>query len=479
MPSYLPDTVVLQLHRDDGEAEFADCMDANSLTFVALGDAGRPALCGIDATAQLHHEGAQRALVSAAGIVSSIRRRRLRIPFGMSELSQLLLRAYNTEKGNRNNSLTGSTGTALLAHAFSDAVWAEESFHCLSTTRRVGNILVSTGIGSATRDLAVDKWRPDQDIMELRDELMIARTVYDYRHCGYESNRLISDMEDEGMKRVNAIESNREEARERQPSVFCERAKHEAEKMTKELGRRGGATLDELERALEAKKRESSALQTGRENRNWEYEHTVEKIRTRKQTEEGASERLRQAMRQPEQELSLRQSAIETREQQLEMVQLDRARGREAVMRERHSIEALRRTFREERCRQRRQWIHQIKEMNAKFPEQVRPLAEERKKKREQAKAKEDVAERALAADIKMIEEYLPKLISLEDIPVNPEETGIIRRQFDEVFKQEEQTYLASAEEEQARKERLGRGLEVYRQRMLDDHVAKKKWKTV
>ncbi|PWU98838.1 hypothetical protein C3747_226g26 [Trypanosoma cruzi] len=189
MPFYLPDTVVLQLYRDVGEAEFADYMDANSLTFVALGDAERPALCGIDATAQLHHEGAQQALVSAAGIVSSIRRRRLRVPFGMSEPSQLLRRAYNAEKGNRNNSLTGSTETALLAHAFSDAVWAEESFHCLSTTRRVGNILVSTGIGSTTRDLAVDKWRPDQDIMELRDELMIVRAVYDHRHCGHESNR--------------------------------------------------------------------------------------------------------------------------------------------------------------------------------------------------------------------------------------------------------------------------------------------------
>ncbi|ESS55368.1 hypothetical protein TCDM_13165 [Trypanosoma cruzi Dm28c] len=249
--------------------------------------------------------------------------------------------------------------------------------------------------------------------------------------------------------------------------------------MTKELERRGGTTFDEIERTLEAKKRESSALQTGRESRNWEYEHTVEKIRTRKEDEESASERLRQAMQQLEQGLSLRQSAIETREQQLEMVQLDGARGREAIMRERHSIEAVRRTVREERRRRRRQWIHRIKEMNAKFPEEVRPLAEERKKEREQATAKEDAAERALAADIKTIEEYLPRLISLEDIPVNPEETDIIRRQFDEVFKQEEQTYLASAEEEQARKERLGRGLEVYRQRMLDDHVAKKKWKTV
>ncbi|RNC55150.1 subtilisin-like serine peptidase [Trypanosoma cruzi] len=272
--------------------------------------------------------------------------------------------------------------------------------------------------------------------MELRDELMVARTVYDHRHCGYESNRPISDMEEEGMKRVNAIESNREEARERQLSVFCERSKHEVEKMAKELERRGGATLNEIKRALEAKKRESIALQADRESRNWEYEHKLEKIRTRKQDEESASEKLRQAMQQLEQGLSLRQSTIWTREQQLEMFQLDRAKGREAIMRERHSIEAVRKTVREERCRQRRQWIHQIKEMNTKFLEQLRLLAEERKKKREQAKAKEDAAERALAADTKTIEEYLPKLISLEEIPVNPEETGIIRRQFDEVFAQ-------------------------------------------
>ncbi|PWV13185.1 hypothetical protein C3747_45g94 [Trypanosoma cruzi] len=59
-------------------------------------------------------------------------------------------------------------------------------------------------------------------------------------------------MEEEGMKRVNAIESNREEARERQLSVFCERARHEAE-MAKELEQGGGATLDEIGRTLEAK----------------------------------------------------------------------------------------------------------------------------------------------------------------------------------------------------------------------------------
>ncbi|KAF8280972.1 hypothetical protein TcYC6_0028590 [Trypanosoma cruzi] len=75
---------------------------------------------------------------------------------------------------------------------------------------------------------------------------MIARTVYDYRNFSYESNRSISGIKEEEMKRVNAIESNREEAPEWQLSVFCERAKHEAEKMAEELEQRGGATLDEI-----------------------------------------------------------------------------------------------------------------------------------------------------------------------------------------------------------------------------------------
>ncbi|KAF8289526.1 hypothetical protein TcBrA4_0136320 [Trypanosoma cruzi] len=72
-----------------------------------------------------------------------------------------------------------------------------------------------------------------------------------------------------------------------------------------------------IERTLEAKG-ESSALQATAKAA-FGCTATVEKIRRRKQTEESASERLRRRCQQPEQELSLRQSAIETREQQLEM----------------------------------------------------------------------------------------------------------------------------------------------------------------
>ncbi|RNE96991.1 putative kinesin [Trypanosoma rangeli] len=473
LPPYLPDTVVLQLYRYEDEAAFTDHMDANSLTFIALGDAERPVLCGIDASAQQQYEKAQRTLVSATGIVSSIRCSRLRIPFGKSKLSQLLRRAYNAEKGNPYNDFNGSTDTAFLVHAFSDAMWAEESFHCLSITRRICSILGSTGLGSATRDLAVDKWRLDQDIMELRDELMIARTVYDYRPCIYESNKPIANIKEEEMRRISAIQNKREEARERQLALVRERAMCKAENMIRELEQTSGVTLGELEKTLEAKKRENSVLQADREKRVRDYEQTLEKIRKKKHDEESASERLKDEMRQLEQELNMRQSAIEMKKKQLELVQLDRAKGREAVMRERQSIQALRKTVLEERRRQRKQWIDQIKEMNAKVLEQVRLLSEERRKNCEPSTAKEDAAERALMADIKTIEDYLPKLISLEDIPVNPEETDIICRQFDEVFSQEKQAYLAKIEEEKARKEKLERGLEVYRERMLDNYMAK------
>ncbi|KEG10461.1 putative kinesin [Trypanosoma grayi] len=474
LPPYLPDTIVLQLYRYDDEEAFNDYMDANSMTFISLGDAERPVLCGIDGPMQQLYEKTQRTLVSATGIVSSIRCSRLRIPFGKSKLSQLLRRAYNSEKGNPNNSLNESTNTAFIVHAFSDAVWAEESYHALSMTRRVSSILGSTGIGSMTRDLAVDKWRLDQDVMELRDELIIARTVYDYKPCIYEQPKPITNIREEELKRINAIQSKREEAREKQLSLVRERAKHDADKMIKELEAKTGTTLAELEKTLEAKKKENAALHADREKRIKDYEQTLEKIRKKKQEEESVAEKLKEEMLQLEQELNIRQSAIEGKQKQLEMIRLDKAKGREAILKERQSIQAMRKTVLEERRRQRKQWINQIEEINAKVLEQVRLLAEERKKNGEQATAKEDAAEKSVMADIKTVEEYLPKLISLEDIPVNPEETETIRRQFDEVFEQEKQTYLTKIEEEKSRKEKLERGLEAYRQRLLEAYQAKK-----
>ncbi|ORC89568.1 putative kinesin [Trypanosoma theileri] len=477
LPPYLPDSVVLQLYRYDDENAFTDYMDANSMTFVALGDSERPVLCGIDVNKQQLYEKAQKTLLSAAGILSSIRCNRLRIPFGRSKLSQLLRRAYNAEKGNPNNNINGDTETYFIIHAFTDAEWAEETFHCLAMTKRTTNILSSTGIGSAIKDLSVDKWRLDQDVMELRDELLIARTVYDYKPCIYEQTKAIPNIKEEEMKRINAIQSKREEAREKELNQVRERAKQDADKVIKELEAKTGTTLAELEKTLEKKKRENAVLQADREKRIKDYEQTLEKIRKKKQDEESASERLKEEMQKLEQELNVRQATIDAKQKQLEMIQLDKAKARDVIVKERKSIQAMRKTVLEERRRQRKQWINQIKEINAKVLEQVQMLSEERKKNGEQATSKEEAAEKAVMDDIKTIEEYLPKLISLEDIPVNPEETETIRRQFDEVFSQEKQSYLSKIEEEKGRKEKLERGLEVYRQRLLEAYQSKKQEK--
>lgn len=475
LPPYKGESIMLQLFRYESEEKYNEYDEANSMTFVALGDAERPVLCGLDPAQQEVFEKTHRVLVSAAGIVSSIKCSRLRIPFGKSKMSQLMRRCYNAEKGNPNNSVNGPTNTIMLIHCFTDGDWAEESYHNLSMIRRICNTLGSSGIGSMLRDLPVEKWRLDHDIFELRDELVVARTVYDYKPCIYESTKNITNIKEEEMKRINAIQSKREEAREKQLNAIRDRAKQEAAQTIKEQEIKCGTTLIALEKTLETKKRENSSLQAERDNLTRDYEQALEKIRRKKEEEEAAVARLREEMTQLEEDLVVRQSAIAAKQKQLEMAKLDKAKGREAILRERGNVEAIRKSVLAERRHQREQWIKQIKDINEKVLEQLKSIAEERKQNGEAVSAKEEASEKAVVEDIKTIEDYLPKLISLEDVPVNPEETENIRRQFDEVFAQEKQTYLNKIEEEKARKEKLEKGLEAYRNRVLEVAQAKKK----
>ncbi|KAG5477119.1 hypothetical protein LSCM1_05461 [Leishmania martiniquensis] len=475
LPPYKGETIMLQLHRYESEEDCKNYNDANSMTFVALGDSERPVLCGLDASQQEVYEKTNRVLVSAAGIVSSIKCSRLRIPFGKSKLSQLMRRCYNAEKGNPNNAINGPTSTVMLIHCWTDGVWAEESYHNLSMIRRICNTLGSSGIGSMLRDLTAEKWRLDQDICELRDELVVARAVYDYKPCIYESSKPIANIKEEEMKRVSAIQSKREAAREKQLSLIRDRAKEVATRLIKEQEEKSGISLAALEKTLEAKKRENECLVAERDNLTREYEEALEKVRRKKEEEENAVTHLREEMLQLEEELSVRQEAIHSKEKQLEMAKLDKVKAREAILRERGYVEAMRKSVLTERREQREQWIKQIKDVNEKVLKQLRSIGEERRQHGETVSAKEGASERAVVRDIKTIEEYLPKLISLEDVPVNPEETEGIRRQFDEVFLQEKESYLARIEEEKARKERLEKGLEAYRNRVLEVAHAKKK----
>eukprot|EP00796_Vickermania_ingenoplastis_P002121 gene2121-1297_t len=474
-PPFNGDTLMLQLYRYESEEHFAQYSEANSITFVALGDAERPVLCGVDAAQQVAYEKTQRVLLSAAGIISSIKCSRLRIPFGKSKLSQLLRRCYNGEKGNPYNAVNAPTKSVLLIHCFSNGKWAEESFHALSMIHRVSNMLGSTGIGSMLRDLQVEKWRLDQDIAELRDELLIAKKVYDYKPCIYESTKPIPNIEEEEHARIAAIQAKRNEAMEKQLAIIRQRAKEEATRIIKEQEMKSGTTLADLEKTLEAKKKENAALLKERDERTKEYEQMLEKMRRKKEEEESSAEALKGDIAALEGELAHRQQSLQDKQRQLELSRLDRAKGRDAVAHERESVQAVRKTVLESRRRQREQWVKQIQDINEKVRDQVRSLAEERRRNGDAASSKEDAAEKMILDDIDSAEKFIPKLISLEDVPVNAEEIETIRRQFTEVFSKEKAAYTAKIEEERSRKEKLERGLEAYRHRVLEAAQERKK----
>lgn len=484
MPPYLPDCIVMSVQRYDDEEALANSFEANSMHFVALGDCERPALCGIDTAQLASYEKSHKTLASVAGVISAIRCNRLRVPYGKSKLSLLLKRAYNGEKNNANNAMNAPTRTVLLAHVFNDVAHAEESFHVVSMLRRLSSMLGVSGFGSVTRDLAVDKWRLEQDIFELKDELTIARAVHDYRPCLYDQARPVQNIQEEEQKRIAAIQKKREESREKAQAEIRTKAQEEAKRMIEELERQSATTLSQLESNLEVKRKENVELQAERAKRVKDYEKTLEKIRKKKDEEETLVAKLREEISTLEEELSERQAAIDKKRRHLELANLDQARGREAILKERDVIKAERAKVFTERRQQREQWIQQIRELNEKVLHQVRLLTQERKVQSQSAAGTavaaafpedEDETEESVLEDIKSIDKYLPKLISLDDVPADLDATDSIRKQLDEYFSQEKAAYAEKLQEEKTRKEKLERALEVYRSKMLETQSQKKK----
>ncbi|CCW71031.1 unnamed protein product [Phytomonas sp. Hart1] len=474
LPPYNGDTIMLQLYRYENAEDFDNYEEANSMTFVALGDSERPVLCGVDPQHQAVYEKTHRVLLSAVGIVSGIKCNRLRLPYGKSKVSQLLRRCYNAEKNYPHNTSNAPTQTRMLLHCFADGRWAEETYHCLSMIRRISNSLGSGGFTSMLRDLQVEKWRLDQDVAELRDEILLAKTVYDYKPFICETAKPIPNIKEEELKRISIIQSKRNEVYEQQLAVIRQKSREEADELIREQEKQAGATLEELKKTLEQKKRENLALEEDRNARARDYEQTLERIRKKKEDEERTAVRTREEITQLEEELILRQTAVRDKQRQLEMAKLDKVKGKEAISRERELVQESRSAVQEERRRQREQWIKQILEINQRILDQLRDLHGELRRNGEQISAKEAANKQAIIDDIKATEEYFPHLISLEDTPMNPEEMESIRRQFDAIFEKEKESYVAKIEEEKLRKEKLEKGLGAYRSRVLEAAQLKK-----
>jgi hypothetical protein len=477
MPPYNPDSIVLAVHRYDSEELMDQAVDANSMTFIALGDCERPVLCGIDANQVQAFERNQKVISSCVGILTAIRCNRLRIPFGKSRLSLLLKRAYNAEKNNSNNQLNQPTYTVLLLSAFTDDFHAEETFHVLTMAKKASSSMGSIGVGAITRDLSVEKWRLEQDIMELKDELTIARAVHDYRPCIFDQPKPVQNIQEEEQRRIAAIRKKREEAREKAQQEIRARAQEQAKKIIEEEERKSNMKLAELEKLLETRRAENSELQASRAKKIKDFERTLERLRKKKDEEDVTVAQLKEKIKALEDELASRQAAIEKKTRQLEMASLDQARGREAILKERDAIKAQRAKLIVERKQQRAEWIKQIQAMNEKVLAQVQMLAKERaasgKPIDETQEAEE--TEQSVREDITSIDKYLPKLISLEDNPADVDATESIRKQLDQYFAQEKAAYAKKIEEERTRKDRLEKAVETFRNRILEHQQRQKK----
>ena len=189
-PKYQPENVMFSVrlfddeekHDDDEDevgvhVDLQEDLERNSITFVVLGDSERPALCGIDQGTLANYEEQQKTLSAIVGVLGAIRCKRLRVPFGKCRLMHLLKRAYNSEKKNPHNNANKPTFSLMVLNTFSDGKAAEESYHSLVFAKRIVNVIGGSSVGPASRDLAIERWRLEQDIVELKDELVCKKLL--------------------------------------------------------------------------------------------------------------------------------------------------------------------------------------------------------------------------------------------------------------------------------------------------------------
>ena len=57
-----------------------------------------------------------------------------------------------------------------------------------STGKRVVTVVGSGGVGPMSRDISCEKWRLENDISHLKDEIQIATAVHNYKPCIFGQN---------------------------------------------------------------------------------------------------------------------------------------------------------------------------------------------------------------------------------------------------------------------------------------------------
>eukprot|EP01065_Artemidia_motanka_P038196 TRINITY_DN47048_c0_g1_i1.p1 TRINITY_DN47048_c0_g1~~TRINITY_DN47048_c0_g1_i1.p1 ORF type:complete len:1004 (+),score=466.05 TRINITY_DN47048_c0_g1_i1:85-3012(+) len=491
--NYNPDNLVFALRAyvpdvapDDDDAAAADAAqrpgedrrtEINSLHFIVLGDSERPALCGIDTAVMKRYEDTQKTLSAIIGVLGAIRCNRLRVPFGKCRLTHLLKRAYNAEKANQYNEGAKPTQSIIVSNVFETDRYSEEAFHSLTFSKRIMNVIGGgAGIGPASRDLAVEKWRLEQDIVELKDELDIAKSVHGYKPCIFNPQKQVQNIKEEEQKRTTKIREQRDKQREERVAEMQRQATEEARAYIDKEQQRANQNLQELQKKLDRRLAENQGLMKERDTRMQQLEREIEKIRKKRADEERKTQELRHDIEEIESTLTARQDVIQKKRQELELLNKDHTKGREMILQGRAETKQKRDQLGAQRVEQRRNWLKEIKETNEKVLHQIRQLEETRKNRSFQApQDAEEETEQSVCEDIESIDRFLPRLISIEDAKGLDAKAEEVRQQLEDYFDSERKSFEEKLLQEQARREELERASATYKSRISEQQNKVKK----
>eukprot|EP00667_Euglena_gracilis_P001878 EG_transcript_1877 len=477
-PPYNPSTCIVGILKFANREAAESGVDCNSICFVSLGDSERPPLCGINLDQLNKYEKTHKSHSSLVSVFGAIRGNRLRVPFTKSKLTLILRRAYNQEKNNPQNELNKPTKSFVLFWAFNDDRHAEETYHTLTTAKRISSPMGGSSIGPASRDLTVEKWRLEQDILELKDELSIARAVHEYKPCIYDQAKPVQNIQEEEFKRITTINKRREDARAKAQAEMRLQAQKEAELIIQKEEKKSNSNLQELEEKLKVKQANNTELNTERERKTKEYDKQLDKIRKKKLEEEEKANKLKEEIRAIEEELAARQGAMELARQQLDLLHENRTNGRELIMQSRETERENRQKVYQQRKAQREQWIAEFEATNQKVLEQVTALAKEKAAassgKYGATAGPDDISEQEVRRDIDAIRQFLPKLLDIDNPRLENAASEKIRLQLEEYFENEKRGFEKKLVEEEQRKKELEKAVEAYKAR-LEEHQSRLK----
>ena len=489
-PAYNPDNIIFHARifdpnrdpseNEDGtfEAHHQD-VEQNSLTMVCLGDSERPALCGIEQQTLSKYEDQQKTLSAIVGVLGAIRCKRLRVPFGKCRLMHLLKRAYNSEKNNPFNEENKPTESVLFLSMLDDGRNAEESYQTLTFGKRIINVIGGSGVGPASRDLAVERWRLEQDIIELKDELEIVKIVHGYKPVIYNQAKPVANIKEEEQKRINKITNQREAAKNVEIEALRTKAAEEAKQYIEGEQRKSNQNIAKLEALLNDKTKENQKMNEKHSTKIKEYEKQLEKVRKKRVEEEEKTERLKKDVTDIETQLQARHESIAKQKEQLELLSKDHTKGTAMIIQSRKQAKDKRDKSMVERRGMRQKWLSEIKSANEKIVTAVCDL--EAVKKKDLLKLREDAdadTEESIKEDVKSIDKFVTQMISLDDDAppaAKEEKTEDTRKQLMEYFTKERQRLEAKLNEELDRRDQLEKAATQYRSRLNEQQNRVKK----